>query len=159
MRSLSKCGQYAVSVVVSAIVTFGVLTVGHCEEPSALRVSERESGNLLGEGWLRAEPESSGVGSVTSISRPFALYGLSVGSDLAATAWAESRGAVEANPIHRNKTARYAISAATVASLTAVDVHLQKKGKKGTARVLRALVVAVRGYAVVHNIRTARRGQ
>jgi hypothetical protein len=83
---------------------------------------------------------------------PLTLYGLSAAGDLSVTAWAEKRGATEANPLAKDKTARYAISAAVFAGLVALDAKLQQAGHRGMARALRILTVLVRGYVVFRNV-------
>ncbi len=92
----------------------------------------------------------------SNITTPLAIYSMSFAADFGTTAWAESKGAVEANPLLQNKGQRYVIGAAAVAGLTLADVELQKRGHKGWARALRVVTVLTRGYAVVRAVRAVK---
>lgn len=103
---------------------------------------------------------SAAPSQAADLLRPAAIYGLSTGVDLGATAYAEARGLREGNPAMADPARRYALTAAQVAALTAVDAHLQARGRRGWARALRATSIVVRGALAVRALRMAHgRGQ
>ena len=90
-----------------------------------------------------------------SLTGRLAFYGLAAGADLASTHWAESRGAVERNPLLRPIGVRYALSAGSVPALALLDRELERRDKR-LAWALRALRIAAVGYAVSKNLRHGR---
>jgi hypothetical protein len=77
-------------------------------------------------------------------------------ADLASTHYAESCGAVEANPLMKNMGSRYALKVAQVGALTWIDYELGKRDKT-IQWIVRGLAFAVNGYLVIHNVRQGRR--
>jgi hypothetical protein len=86
------------------------------------------------------------------LSHRLALYGLAAGADVASTHWAESRGALEGNPLMRHHGARYALNAASVPALALLDRELERRDKR-LMWALRGLRFAVLGFAVAQNLR------
>jgi hypothetical protein len=93
--------------------------------------------------------------SGADVAKPAAIYlGLSA-ADLASTEWALANGATEGNPFMASH--RVPKQLAMAAALTAVDVHLQRKGQPGKARALRIVYAVIRVAAVAVNVHNARR--
>ena len=90
------------------------------------------------------------------ILKPLLLYTFAAGMDVAST-----RYALAQNPYAREQTPWlrgseiYALKAAQVAALTALDVKLQKHHKH-LAWTLRIMAVAVQGVVAVRNVQRAR---
>lgn len=92
------------------------------------------------------------VSAEVNVVKPLALYGLSGGADYWSTQEAIKRGGVERNVMGPKVGPIF-----TVAAFTAVDVILQKHGKRTEVRVLRAIGFAFMVGCAVNNLQKGRR--
>ena len=85
----------------------------------------------------------------------FAIVGGSVG-DLLSTQYAISNGARELNPLQQNTGVRVASAVAFPVVAIYLSDELRKDGHPKIALWFRIALVALKGYAIAHNLRTVR---
>ena len=95
---------------------------------------------------------TAATAGAADVVKPAGLYLSLSAADLGSTAWARQNGASEGNPFMSSNAVAKQLAVAGI--LTAVDVHLQKKGHH---RKLRVLVTVLRVAAVVVNVTNARK--
>jgi hypothetical protein len=95
-----------------------------------------------------------------SLLKPSLIYGASLGVDEGMTRWAEARGGFEGVPWMRGgRTSRTVFHVLGAVSLTALDVHWQRQGRKTAPRVLRIAKVGVTVIAAGIAYHDGKRGE
>jgi hypothetical protein len=85
----------------------------------------------------------------------YAMVGGSIG-DLLSTQYALSNGARELNPLQQNTGVRVASAVAFPVVAIYLSDELRKDGHPKLALWFRIALVALKGYAIAHNLRTVR---